>query len=111
VLEGPPFAGAEGAADAAAAWPGLAPWPLVVLVDDAAEATRSTELFLWTTFTRMEPAADMHGRRSTGRFHTGIEGPLVIDSRMKPTYPEVLAVDAATRDLVDRRWGDYGIRL
>ncbi len=111
VLEGPPYHGAEGAAAAVAAWPGLAPWPLVVMVDDAGEATRSTELFLWTTFTRMEPAADLHGRRTTGRFHTGIEGPLVVDSRLKPAYPEVLAVDAATRDLVDRRFGEYGIRL
>jgi hypothetical protein len=28
---------------------------------------------------------------------------------MKPWYPEVMAVDGETRDLVDRRWGEYGI--
>jgi hypothetical protein len=35
-------------------------WPLVVLSDDAARATRSDMNFLWTTFTRFEPAADIH---------------------------------------------------
>ena len=88
----------------------FADWPLLVLVDDAAEATRSTELFLWTAFTRMEPAADLHGReRVTARFHTGLVAPVVLDARMKPWYPEVMAVDAPTRDLVDRRWSEYGI--
>jgi 3-polyprenyl-4-hydroxybenzoate decarboxylase len=89
---------------------GFDDWPLVVLVDDAAEATSSTELFLWTTFTRMEPAADLHGRRQlVSRFHVGLEGPVVIDARMKPWYPEVMEVDEPTRDLVDRRWNEYGI--
>src|SRR5262249_47317166 len=35
----------------------FARWPLVVLVDRAAEAAASAEQFLWTTFTRFEPAA------------------------------------------------------
>jgi UbiD family decarboxylase len=88
----------------------LTPWPLTVLVDDAEEATRSTELFLWTTFTRMEPAADLHGRSSSvERFRVALEGPVVIDARMKPWYPPVLEVDEPTRDLVDRRWPEYGI--
>ncbi len=87
-------------------------WPLIVLVDDAEEATSSTELFLWTTFTRMEPAADLHGReRHVERFHVGLTGPLVIDARMKPWYPEVMEVDEETKDLVDRRWNEYGITL
>lgn len=90
----------------------FAHWPLIVLVDDADEATKNTELFLWTTFTRMEPAADLHGKeRPVDRFHVGIEGPLVIDARMKPWYPEVMAVDEETKDLVDRRWNEYGIDL
>jgi len=28
---------------------------------------------------------------------------------MKTWYPEVLEVDLPTRDLVDRRWKEYGI--
>ena len=37
----------------------LPAWPLVVCVDDAAQATRTDARFLWTTFTRFEPAADI----------------------------------------------------
>lgn len=110
VLEGARCAAQPGQAARLAAEPALAPWPLTVLVDDAAEAVRSTELFLWTTFTRMEPAADLHGKGlSVDRFRVSLEGPVVIDARMKPWYPEVLEVDGATRDLVDRRWPEYRI--
>jgi UbiD family decarboxylase len=112
VVEGLPYAEEPGLAARACAHPAFADWPLLVLVDDAEEATRSTELFLWTTFTRMEPAADLHGRdRTTSRFHTGLVPPVAIDARMKPWYPRVLEVDAPTRDLVDRRWKEYGIPL
>jgi 4-hydroxy-3-polyprenylbenzoate decarboxylase len=70
------------------------------------------DLFLWTTFTRMEPAGDLHGReRVTSRFHTGLVPPAAIDARRKPGYTKVLVVDDATRDLVDRRWKEYGIPL
>jgi UbiD family decarboxylase len=112
VVEGEGYAAAPDLADRVAAWPGLDPWPLAVLVDDAAEAVRSPELFLWTTFTRMAPAADLHGREVvTERFHTGLAGPVVIDARIKPSYPPVLEVDPETRDLVDRRWDEYGIPI
>ena len=112
VVQGPPYEGAEDLASRIARAPQLADWPLVVLVDDLAEATASAELFLWTTFTRMEPAGDVHGREQrVARFHVGLEPPVVFDCRMKPWYPEVMEVDDATRDLVDRRWDEYGIRL
>ena len=110
VVEGPSYLEEHDAAPRVARHPAFSDWPLLVLVDDAAEATRSTDLFLWTTFTRMEPAADLHGReRVTSRFHTGLVAPAVIDARMKPGYPPVMEVDPATRDLVDRRWGEYGL--
>ena len=110
VIEGEPFAREKDLASRVARHAGLDGWPLAILVDDAAEATRTTELFLWTAFTRMEPAADVHARATrVERYHVGLEGPVVIDSRMKPHYPEVIAVDEATRDLVDRRWGEYRI--
>ena len=85
-------------------------WPLVVLVDDLEEATRSTGLFLWTWFTRFDPGQDLHARgMHPERFHTVLEAPLVVDARLSPTYPPVLEVDAATRDLVDRRWKEYAL--
>jgi UbiD family decarboxylase len=112
VVQGRPYEGAEDLAQSITRSPEVREWPLVVLVDDVEEATASDELFLWTTFTRMEPAGDVHGREQlVSRFHVGLEPPVVFDCRMKPWYPEVMEVDDATRDLVDRRWDEYGIRL
>jgi UbiD family decarboxylase len=110
VVQGLPYADERDQATRVARHAAFSDWPLLVLVDDAGEASRSTELFLWTTFTRMEPAADLHGaERVTARFHTGLVGPAVIDARMKPGYPKVMEVDDETRDLVDRRWSEYGV--
>ena len=88
--------------------PALDSWPLVVVTDDAARATKSVFNFLWTTFTRFEPAADLHARAvRLERHHPVFEPPVAIDARMKPWYPEELFCDAATARLVDRRWGEY----
>jgi 3-polyprenyl-4-hydroxybenzoate decarboxylase len=112
VVQGRPYTDEKDQAARIAREPTFADWPLVVLVDDLEEATRNAELFLWTTFTRMEPAGDVHGREQhVERFHVGLEPPVVFDCRMKPWYPEVMEVDDETRDLVDRRWDEYGIRL
>jgi len=86
----------------------LGGWPLVVLTDDAARATKSVFNFLWTTFTRFEPASDLHARvLRLERHHPVFEPPVGIDARMKPWYPEELFCDAATARLVDRRWAEY----
>jgi UbiD family decarboxylase len=114
VVKVPPFprAAAQGhaAADVAAilAHPSLSGWPLVVLTDDAARATRSVFNFLWTTFTRFEPAADLHARSvRLERNHPLFEPPIAIDARMKPWYPEELFCDPDTAALVERRWKEY----
>ncbi|MBN4048843.1 UbiD family decarboxylase, partial [bacterium AH-315-N22] len=84
--------------------PALSNWPAILLVDNCDEATCSIQEFLWTFFTRFEPAADIHGADATvKRFHVGLTPPIVFDCRMKPWYTDVLEVDAATRDLVDSR--------
>ena len=36
-------------------------FPLIVVVDDSDFASRTLENFLWTTFTRSNPAADVYG--------------------------------------------------
>jgi UbiD family decarboxylase len=83
-------------------------WPLVVLTDDARRATASTVNFLWTTFTRFEPAADIHAAdRRLARHHVSYTEPVIIDARMKPPYPEELFCDDETAALVDRRWTEY----
>jgi hypothetical protein len=84
------------------------PWPLIVVTDDAARASKSVFNFLWTTFTRFEPAADLHARRVTlERHHASFETPVAIDARMKPWYPEELFCDRETAALVEKRWSEY----
>lgn len=88
--------------------PALASWPLVILVDDVDKATRNTETFLWTVFTRFEPAADIHAHApSVFRHHLCYKGPVLIDARMKPRYPPEVLCDAETAALVSQRWGSY----
>jgi UbiD family decarboxylase len=84
--------------------PALSDWPAILLVDNCDAATSSVQEFLWTFFTRFEPAADIHGAATTvQRFHVGLTPPIVFDCRMKPWYTDVLEVDEATRKLVDSR--------
>ncbi len=87
--------------------PGVADWPVVILVDDTAAACQNLQEFIWTFFTRFEPAADIYaaGNETVRRFHVGLEPPVVFDCRMKPWYPPVLEVDRATRELVDGKIG------
>jgi UbiD family decarboxylase len=101
---------AEGArlAGALARHPAFANWPLIVLTDDAARAARSDQNFLWTTFTRFDPARDVvPARIDLVGTQPAYHGPLAIDARMKPWYPEELFCDPATHDLVTRRWPEY----
>jgi hypothetical protein len=64
--------------------------------------------FLWTTFTRFEPAADIHaaGRRIV-RNHIAYTGPIAIDARLKPGFPKELVCDEQTAETVTRRWKEY----
>ncbi|HVZ20572.1 MAG TPA: UbiD family decarboxylase [Vicinamibacterales bacterium] len=108
VVGGPSYEAERGAAARVASHPSFAEWPLVVLTDDAARAARSDMNFLWTTFTRFEPGADIHAAdRRIVRNHIAYRGPIVIDARMKPTYPKELLCDEETAALVSRRWREY----
>ena len=98
VVDGPAYdaepAGGARLAQSAA----LDDWLLVVLVDDAEKACRSDINFLWTTFTRFEPAADMHARSMRiVRNQVVYGGPVVIDARLKPTYPKELFTGRVSR--------------
>ena len=84
---------------------GLKNWPVILLVDNSEDATCSMQEFIWTFFTRFEPAADIYGAAtSVKRFHVGLEAPIVFDCRMKPWYTEVLEVDHRTRAIVDEKF-------
>ncbi|HFQ88505.1 MAG TPA: UbiD family decarboxylase [Desulfobulbus sp.] len=105
VVQGAPYADAPDLGPRLAGWQGLGDWQVVVLVDSTRDATCSLQEFLWTFFTRFEPAADIHGAgQEVRRFHVGLEPPVVFDCRMKPWYTEVLEVDPETRKLVDGKF-------
>ncbi|CAI6039713.1 UbiD family decarboxylase [Cohnella sp. JJ-181] len=84
-------------------------WPLIVLADDASIAA-SERQFLWTVFTRFNPAHDMYAKTIASRHHIGYGLPIVIDARMKPGYPDELFPREDIVKLVDDRWREYGIR-
>ncbi len=108
VVGGPPFAEDADAAQRIASHAAFAGWPLLVLTDEPARAARSPMNFLWTTFTRFEPAADVHASaRRIVRNHLAYDPPILIDARLKPGFPGELRADSATAALVTRRWREY----
>jgi UbiD family decarboxylase len=108
VAAGPSYREEPGAAARLATEPVFADWPLLVLTDDAARAVASSINFLWTTFTRFEPAADIHASsRTIVRNHISYAGPIVIDARLKPGFPTELTCRADIAALVTRRWKEY----
>jgi 4-hydroxy-3-polyprenylbenzoate decarboxylase len=78
-------------------------FPLVVLVDDSDFTARSLNNVLWVTFTRSNPAADVHGVGAfTRQKHWGCEGALVIDARSKPHHAPPLEEDPQVSKRVDK---------
>jgi UbiD family decarboxylase len=83
-------------------------WPLLVLTDEPGRAAASAMNFLWTTFTRFEPAADIHAAASrVVRNHVAFSPPILIDARRKPGFPAELFSSAEIADKVTRRWKEY----
>jgi UbiD family decarboxylase len=108
VIAGPSYGADATAAARVAAHPAFAGWPLLVLTDDAARASRSVMNFLWTTFTRFEPGADLHSASMRiVRNHVLFEGPVLIDARMKPWYPAELSCRGDVKQKVSQRWAEY----
>jgi 4-hydroxy-3-polyprenylbenzoate decarboxylase len=85
----------------------VGPWtsdsfPLLVVVDDSDFTTRNVNNLLWVTFTRANPAADIHGVGPfTERKHWGCTGPLVIDARIKPHHAPPLVEDSEVTKRID----------
>jgi len=77
-------------------------FPLIVVVDDAEFTARSLNNFLWVTFTRSNPAADVYGIDAfTQQKHWGCRGSLVIDARTKPQHAPPLIEDPQVTRRVD----------
>ncbi|MFC1745794.1 UbiD family decarboxylase [Candidatus Riflebacteria bacterium] len=83
-------------------------WPLVILCDDCSLATSSTTAFLWTTFTRFEPQADIFnaGEKIT-RNKISRKLPIIIDARKKRNLPDELFCDQKTAKKVEKKWHKY----
>jgi 4-hydroxy-3-polyprenylbenzoate decarboxylase len=77
-------------------------FPLIVIADDSEFTACTPNNFLWVTFTRSNPAADVHGfGEFTENKHWGCRGPLVIDARIKPQHAPPLVEDPAVSRRVD----------
>jgi 4-hydroxy-3-polyprenylbenzoate decarboxylase len=69
----------------------LGAFPLWVVCDNSEFVATSLSNFLWTTFTRSNPAADVYGvAPSVYQRHWGCRGPLIIDARSKPHHAPAL---------------------
>ena len=91
-----------------AAHPAFAGWPLIVLTDEPQRAAASPINFLWTTFTRFEPAADLYSASTrVVRNHLAYTAPVVIDARLKPDFPSELTCREDVARRVDTRWREY----
>lgn len=76
---------------------------LIIVCDDAAFTAENINNFVWVTFTRSNPAADIHG---VGAFtkdkHWGCTGPLIIDARKKPHHAPELIKDPEVEERINR---------
>ncbi len=76
-------------------------FPLVLLVDDAELVARSLSNFLWVTFTRCDPATDIHGLGAFTRTSIGLPRFVVIDARIKPHHAPPLVEDPTVTSKID----------
>ncbi|MDF1672826.1 MAG: UbiD family decarboxylase [Vicingaceae bacterium] len=83
---------------------------LILLVDDAEFVSEALNNFLWTTFTRSNPANDIYGVDSfTENKHWGCNGPLIIDARKKPHHAPALIKDESAEKRIDEILKNYSI--
>ncbi len=75
---------------------------IVLLVDNTSFVGESLNNFLWVTFTRTNPAADIDGIDAfTHEKHWGCSGALVLDARVKPHHAPVLEEDRAVTQKIE----------
>lgn len=75
---------------------------LIVVVDDSQFVSESLNNFVWSVFTRSNPADDIYGiDEFTSEKHWGCRGALIIDARIKPHHAPVLEEDPEITRRVD----------
>ena len=108
VVGGPSASAEPDAAERIAKHPAFSGWQLLVLTDEPRRAAASPINFLWTTFTRFEPAADLHAaERRVVRNHIAYKAPILIDARLKPGFPAELFCSPEVAARVTERWREY----
>ena len=108
-VEGPAFRTPELGAEAMEKFVGsysrsdaINSFPLIVVADESEFVAHTLNNFLWVTFTRSNPAADLYGIESfTLHKHWGCLGSLVIDARSKPQHAPPLVEDPEVTKKVD----------
>jgi len=105
VVEGPEWQENDPAIDDLLKEEAVEPFRLVILTDDAVATVKDDTSFMWSVFTRFEPAADIFSRSCRiQRFHVSLSAPLLLDCRLKPWYPPVVEPDPETVKRVDALW-------
>lgn len=105
VVEGPGWRPSDTAIQSLMDEEAVAPFRIVCLVDNLRECVAGDESFLWTVFTRFEPAADIYAQETRmERFHVKLSAPIVIDCRFKPWYPQAVEPLPETVARVDEIW-------
>ncbi len=107
VLEGETYAENEELGEQIAKSGKFDDWQLVVL-HDSADFSKSTDKFLWATWTRFNPSTDIYAKEAkVVNNHITYNSPIVIDARMKPWYPAEVEVRVDIAKSVDARWREY----
>ncbi len=105
VVEGPPWKADNNTVNRLLDEPAIKPFRMICLVDDAAECVENDASFLWTVFTRFEPASDICSRdMRLEHFHVQMSAPIVIDCRFKPWYPPPVQPHPDTVSRVNGLW-------
>jgi len=77
-------------------------FPLIIVVDNSDFCAATLNNWLWATFTRSNPAADLYGIAAWNRNkHWGCDGSVVIDARIKPHHAPPLIDDPHIEKQVD----------
>jgi 4-hydroxy-3-polyprenylbenzoate decarboxylase len=75
---------------------------LIVVVDDSRFVSESLNNFVWSVFTRSNPADDIYGiDEFISEKHWGCRGALIIDARIKPHHAPLLEEDPEITRRVD----------
>lgn len=105
VVSGPAYRRGDRAAEELLKENSIKRFLFVFIVDESEDTVKSDHDFLWTIFTRFEPAGDIYGISTITRNHIAYENPVVIDCRMKDWYPKKLVPDPEIVKRVDTRFG------